>query len=290
VDADVVEPSNNPGAPRRTLRMVVEYVGTAFHGWQRQGAQRTVQKVLEEALASMIGERVNVRAASRTDAGVHARGQVIAFDTHNLRIPLHGFERGLNSRLPDDVAIRAVAEVEAGHHPRDFARGKHYRYVVWNDPLPTAIERDRAWWVRNRLDVDAMHDAAQRYVGTHDFEAFRAVGCPAKHAVRTMYAVDVRRVDAARIHVDVRGNAFCRNQVRIMVGTLKEVGDGRRAAASITEALRERRRALAGITAPPGGLFLEEIVFDDRMPPKPKPTDTAAAALAQRAREEGAGG
>jgi tRNA pseudouridine38-40 synthase len=286
VDADVVDPPN-PGAPRRTLRMVVEYVGTAFHGWQRQGAQRTVQKVLEDALASMIGERVNLRAASRTDAGVHARGQVVAFDTHDLRIPIRGFERGLNSRLPEDVAIRAVAEVEAGHHPRDFARGKHYRYVFWNDPMPTALERDRAWWVRSTLDVDAMHAAAQRYAGTHDFEAFRAVGCPAKHAVRTMYAVDVRRGEGARIHVDVRGNAFCRNQVRIMVGTLKEVGDGRREAATITEALRERRRALAGITAPAGGLFLEEIIFDDRMPPKPKATETAAAAFAQRDEAEG---
>lgn len=274
------EPEPQPPQPRRSLSAVIEYDGTGFSGWQRQGEQRTVQRTIEDALSAMCDETIRLRAASRTDAGVHARGQVIKFTTSRHKIPLYGFERGLNARLPRDIAVRTMAEVDWDWDPRGAARGKHYRYTLWHDPLPTALDRARSWWVRGALDTDAMQRAADQMVGTHDFEAFRSAGCASPHAVRTMYEVKVTRGPRSFVYLDVLGNAFCRNQVRIMVGTLREVGGGRRAVESVGKALASRVRADAGITAPPEGLCLEEVIFDARLPPKPQATHTLAEARA----------
>ncbi len=274
-------------APRRALSAVIEYDGTGFSGWQRQGEQRTVQRALEDALSAMCDETIRLRAASRTDAGVHARGQIIKFTTSRHKIPLYGFERGLNARLPRDIVVRKMVEVDPDWDPRGAARGKHYRYTLWHDPLPTALDRNRAWWVRGKLDLEAMQRGADRMVGTHDFEAFRSAGCASPHAVRTMYQVRVTRGERAYVHVDILGNAFCRNQVRIMVGTLREVADGRRAPEAVAHALATRVRADAGVTAPPEGLCLEEVIYDERLPPKPKPTHTRAEARAGAELDDG---
>ncbi len=251
-----------------TVSLIVEYDGTPFRGWQAQdgpSAPRTVQAELEAALSALCEERVRVRGASRTDAGVHARGQVAAFDTERER-PLVAFERG--PRLPREIAIRSAQWATPGFDPRRCSRGKRYVYTVFNDRGPTALDRDRAWWIRSPLDLSAMEVAAKDVVGTHDFDAFRARGCVARHAVRTIYAVHIRGC-GPRVQIEVVGNAFVRNMVRILAGTLVEVGLGRRAPESVARALAGRQRTLAGVTAPAAGLCLEEVIYDDRLPPRP---------------------
>lgn len=253
--------------------MVLEYDGTNFSGWQIQKGlppQQTVQGAVEHAIERLTLEKTPVRGASRTDAGVHARGQVVAFETTKDTVPIIGFVRGLGQFLPRSIAVRRVDEVEPGWDPRRTSRGKRYRYTYWNDATPTALERNRTWWVRGELDLDAMAEAAQHLVGTHDFEAFRSAGCSAKHAVRTMYGLELRRGAYHRVELDVLGNAFCRNMVRIFAGTLCEVGVGKRTPEEVADILRSRDRTQGGVTAPPQGLCLEEVIYDDRLPPRPK--------------------
>lgn len=253
----------------RTLRLIVEYDGTDFAGWQEQGSLPTVQGALQDAVASMVQRPTRVRGASRTDAGVHARGQVAAFDVDDDRIPLVGFLRGLNTLLPPAVAVRAVDEAPPGWDPRRTSRGKRYVYAYWEGPTRPALERLRAWHVRGDLDLEAMAEAGRALLGTHDFESFRAAGCVAKHAVRTLYELRLDRGADRRVELTVVGNAFVRNMVRVIAGHLAEVGLGRRPVGSAAVALAARDRAAAGITAPAHGLTLDEVVYDDRLPPRP---------------------
>lgn len=256
----------------RTVRLIVEYDGTELAGWQIQkgeGKPPTVQGHLQRAVSEFVGKPTKVRGASRTDAGVHARGQVAAFDTHRTIAPL-GFERGLRGHLPRTIVIRRAEEAEPGWDPRRSSRGKRYIYRLWNDQNPTALDRHRAWWVRGKLDLDAMRTAGAVLEGTHDFEAFRASGCVAKHAVRTLYSISVDGSVPGAIEVTVLGNAFVRNMVRIIAGTLVEAGLGRRSAQQVKAALEDKRRSLAGQTAPAHGLCLDEVIYDDRLPPRPK--------------------
>ena len=253
-----------------TYRLVIEYDGTHLAGFQRQdGAPvRTVQGELETALSRMVKAPVAVRGASRTDAGVHALGQVVAFDL--LRpLPVVAFERGLNSELPRSIAVRAAELVEPGWNPKRAARGKHYRYTYWNERAPTALERHRVWHVPLPLDAAAMQRAADPMLGTHDFESFRSANCAAPHGRRTMYKLEVRR-EGPKVVFEVLGNAFCRNMVRIMAGTLRDVGLGRIDPESIPERLLARDRTATGMTAPPQGLVLVEAIYDDRLPPRPR--------------------
>ena len=247
----------------RHLRLVVEYDGTHLCGWQRQATGPTVQGHLEDALARLLQHPVRVTGASRTDAGVHARGQVACFQTERP-IPVHGVRRGLNSMLPPEIAVADAAEVPADFHPRFSATGKHYRYLVWTRAERSPRWRDRAWHHPGALALDAMRQAAAHLLGEHDFGAFRAAGCTARHAVRRLDAIDLgeRPDDPGLVVVDVRGNAFLRNMVRILVGTLVEVGAGRRPAGQVAEILGSRDRTRAGITAPPGGLELIAVSYD----------------------------
>jgi tRNA pseudouridine38-40 synthase len=270
----------------------VAYDGAGFHGFARQptgplGPVRTVQGELERALAVLYKQPVATRGASRTDAGVHARGQLVAFEAP-LPIPTRGLARGLNGRLPPDVAVVAAWE-ETGPDggPVDVRRsnaGKHYRYRIRcteaRDPLAVRCQ----WQLRRRLDPAAMQRAARAFVGTHDFAGFRGSGCQAKTTERTIDDVAVRwgadpqgpagdpgRLDPLGhdggtpghgpdvVEIDVHGRAFLFNMVRIMVGTLVEVGLGRRAEASIAELLARPDRTRAGTTAPACGLVLMEV-------------------------------
>ncbi|HJL41260.1 MAG TPA: tRNA pseudouridine(38-40) synthase TruA [Myxococcales bacterium LLY-WYZ-16_1] len=253
----------------RTIRLAVEYDGTAYAGWQRQGDLPTVQAELERGLEVLCQHPVRVRAASRTDAGVHARGQVVAFETDSS-VPLRGFERGVNPQLPGDIRVQAASEGSPGWDPRRESRGKSYRYVFWTGPTPSALDRHRAWHVRGELDLDAMGRAAESLLGAHDFEAFRASGCVARHAVRTMHRFSVERGLYRQVHLVVVGNAFVKNMVRIFAGTLAEVGLGRRSVDSVADVLASKDRTRAGVTAPAQGLTLEEVIFDDRLPPRPQ--------------------
>ena len=253
------------------VRLVVAYDGTAFHGWARQPATRTVQGVLEDAVASMAGHAVVCRGAGRTDRGVHALGQVAAFDA--LRdIPPHGWLRGLNQALPDDVSVRAVDTVVAGYEPRFDAVDKTYRYLLLVDDERDPLLRHRAWRLPPRLrhaswattgaalDLGAMRAAAYHLLGTHDFRAFRAADDEREQTVRTLHALEIVpgwADDPRLIAITVRGSAFMKNMVRILTGTLLEVGRGRFTADHVASLLGATgRREQAGPTAPPEGLTL----------------------------------
>ena len=249
----------------RHIRLVVEYDGTSLCGWQRQANGPTVQGHLEAALARLLSHEAPVVGASRTDAGVHARGQVASFRTERP-IPLHGIRRGLNSILPRQIAVRDAAEVPEYFHPRFSATGKHYRYTILARPDRSPRWRDRAWHHPEPLSIEAMAAAAASLLGEHDFAAFRAAGCTAATTTRRIEAIELSAPDPELLVVDVRGNAFLRNMVRILVGTLVEVGAGRRPAAQVSEILASRDRTRAGITAPAHGLELMEVRYDGSRP------------------------
>ncbi|HUS27082.1 MAG TPA: tRNA pseudouridine(38-40) synthase TruA [Kofleriaceae bacterium] len=245
----------------RHIRLVVEYDGSQLHGWQRQHGVPTVQEHLEIALAKLLTHEVQVTGASRTDAGVHARGQVASFRTERP-IPVHGVRRGLNSLLPPDIAIRDASEVPEDFHPRFSATGKHYRYTILARPERSPRWRDRAWHHSEPLSLPAMHDAARALIGEHDFAAFRAAGCTAKTTLRRVDSIAFTRLHPHLLEVDIRGNAFLRQMVRIIVGTLTEVGAGRRPVSQVAEILAGRDRTQAGVTAPAQGLELLEVRYD----------------------------
>jgi len=245
--------------------LVVEYDGTTLCGWQRQLNGPTVQGHLEDALATLLTHPASVTGASRTDAGVHARGQVATFRTERT-IPLHGIRRGLNSMLPDAIAIREATEVPEDFHPRHSASGKHYRYTILVRPDRSPLWRERAWHQPDPLDRDAMVAAAAVLTGEHDFAAFRAAGCAAKTTVRKLESITLSTPEPDLLVVDVRGNAFLRNMVRILVGTLVDVGSGRLDRAQVSEILASKDRVRAGITAPAHGLELVEVRYDGRRP------------------------
>jgi tRNA pseudouridine38-40 synthase len=252
----------------RHIRLVVEYDGTQLCGWQRQANGPTVQGHLEAALGKLLAHEAAVVGASRTDAGVHARGQVASFRTARA-IPLHGIRRGLNSLLPRQIAVREAAEVPADFHPRFSATSKHYRYTILARPDRSPRWRDRAWHHPEPLSIEAMAAAAAPLLGEHDFAAFRAAGCTAVTTTRRVDAIDLSVPDPELLVVDVRGNAFLRNMVRILVGTLAEVGAGRRAPGQVAEILDSRDRTRAGITAPAHGLELMEVCYDGSRPGRP---------------------
>lgn len=245
----------------RRVRLVLEYDGTGLSGWQRQENGPTVQGHLEDALARMTGGPTPVTGASRTDAGVHALGQVAHFDTDG-RIPLSGFRLGLNSHLPPSIAVVAADEVAPDFHARFSAAGKHYRYAIVTRSSRSPLQARYAWHRAGpRLDMGAMRDAARHLVGERDFSAMRAAGCTARTATRRVDQVAITEPAPGRLELDVRGNAFLRNMVRIMVGTLVDVGEGRFTPPQVAEIMASRDRTRAGQTAPAHGLCLVEVLY-----------------------------
>jgi len=243
------------------FRLTLEYDGSEFAGWQVQpGESRTVQGVLEEALARVTGETVRVTGAGRTDAGVHAEAQVA-----NVRVETalgaDTLRRALNGVLPRDVAVRSLEEAPEGFHARRDARRKHYRYRIWNGPAPSPLRRGRFLRVEAPLDRIAMQCAADACVGRHDFTSLRASRSDARTSVRTLERVTVGEPSPGEIEIEVVGEGFLRHMVRILVGTLVEVGRGRRAPHSMAGVLAARDRAAAGPTAPGRGLTLERVDY-----------------------------
>lgn len=247
-----------------SVLLTLAYDGTAFAGWQRQPGQRTVQGVLEDAIEAMDGAPHRARGASRTDSGVHATGQRVGFDPAR-EIPPYGWVHGLNGKLPDDVAVTAAEAREPGYDPRFDAVGKHYRYVIHTGEVRDPLLRDRVWHVGRPLDVEAMHRAAQLLLGRHDFVAFQAANDERDNTVRTLTRIDVRGAfadDPRLVAIDVEGNAFLKNMVRILAGTLVEVGRKRFDAARVGALVAEgAQRPAAGPTAPPQGLTLVSIAL-----------------------------
>ncbi len=253
----------------RTIKLVLEYDGTDLCGWQRQDNGPTVQQHVEEAVAAMLGEPTPVTGASRTDAGVHALGQVAHFHTASA-IPLDGFRLGLSSHLPDSIAVVAAEEPPDGFHARFSATGKRYRYQILCRRAPSPLLRRVTWHRPRPLDLDAMRAAAAHLVGEHDFSAFRAAGCTARHARRRITAIDITAAGDL-VTLEVAGNAFLRNMVRILAGTLVEVGESRRAPDSTAAALASGLRTDAGQTAPARGLTLLTVHYAGTRTPHPSP-------------------
>lgn len=242
------------------VKLILSYDGTRFVGWQVQPNGRSVQAEVEKALETLRKAPVRVTAAGRTDAGVHARAQVASFPEERP-LPLTAYVKGMNALLPEDVAIRGASIEPDGFDARRSARGKRYRYVVENVATREPLGRLHAWQLFGPLDVPAMRAAAEHLVGRHDFAAFQAADCACDHAVREVRRLDVRGEAGGRIEIVVEATAFVKHMVRNIVGTLVEVGQGRRAPASIPDLLRRGDRREAGRTAPPQGLFLEEVFY-----------------------------
>jgi tRNA pseudouridine38-40 synthase len=245
---------------RRHIRLLVEYDGTDFHGWQVQRAERTVQGELQAAVAAMTGEPAAVRGASRTDAGVHALGQVAHFFTTSA-IPTAQFAKGLTALTGPDVAVIRSDEVDEAFSARRDARGKTYRYRLWNSPAPSPLRRRTSWHVRTELDLEAMAAGAHHLVGRHDFAAFRAASCDQPTTVRELTRLDVARDSEGQVEITVRGTAFLQHMVRIMVGTLVQAGLGRLEPDGVAEIRDSLDRTRAGQTAPPNGLCLVAVHY-----------------------------
>jgi tRNA pseudouridine38-40 synthase len=247
------------------VQLILEYDGTDFVGWQRQPNGRSVQEELERALETLVGTRVPVAAAGRTDAGVHALGQVAAFDDPR-GLPLKAFARGLNSVLPRDVAVVDATEAPPDFDPRRWARGKRYRYRISNRRRRSPLRRRSHWELFAALDLAAMQAAAQALLGRHDFSAFRASDCEAKSPVRELRELAIARGEDAELVLDFEGTAFLKHMVRNLTGSLVEVGRGKRPVRWMAEVLASRDRTLAGPTAPPQGLSLISVRYEGRPP------------------------
>lgn len=244
----------------RRLKLVLEYCGTRYHGWQVQPNALSVQECLERALTKITNAPVRLHAAGRTDAGVHALGQVAHCDTAST-IPLAALHRGLNSLLPTDIAVLHVAEVPMDFHARYSARHKAYAYVVHNHPLRSAFAAPFTWYIPQSLNVPAMRTAAQVLIGRHDFSAFRAASCAARSPVRCLSQLAVKR-RAGRIFFVLCADGFLQHMVRNIVGTLVEIGRGKIPPEAMVAILQSRQRQHAGPTAPPQGLFLVRVHYD----------------------------
>ena len=244
----------------RRLALLLEYDGTLYAGSQLQSNAPTVQSVLETVIEQITTQRVRVAFAGRTDAGVHARGQVASFVTES-RLPAEVMQRALNARLPDDVVVRSAADVDLDFDPRRHARRRHYRYLIANSPTRSALHRQRAWYVGRVLDVAAMAAAAQTIVGTHDFRAFASkLPDPSASTVRELQRFDVHR-RGNEIALDVVGNAFLPHQVRRMAGALVEVGKSKLGVEEFSRLLAGEP-ASSGLVAPPHGLYLLRVQYD----------------------------
>lgn len=241
----------------------VEYRGARYRGWQRQEAGvPSVQAALEKALSKVAAEPVSVICAGRTDAAVHASGQVVHFDTAVER-PLRAWIMGTNANLPPDISVTWARVMPADFHARFSAFARRYRYVIYNDPVRPAHMGEELTWNHRPLDVARMREAAQHLVGTHDFTSFRAVQCQAKSPVKTLHHLKV--IEHGRfIVLDVRANAFLHHMVRNIAGVLMAVGSGEREPGWVGEVLRARDRRQGGVTAHPYGLYLVRVEYPER--------------------------
>ncbi|MGI6081278.1 MAG: tRNA pseudouridine(38-40) synthase TruA [Limnochordia bacterium] len=246
----------------RNIKMTLSYDGTAYHGFQDQGPDvPTVQRSLETAIHKLTGERLRVIGAGRTDAGVHALGQVINIRTSGT-IPVERWPHALNSVLARDIVVRDASVVHPDFHSQYWATKKRYQYVIDNGPVPCVFMRRYAYRVYRTLDVKAMSEAASWLEGKHDFAAFRSVGSEVETTVRTLYELRVERC-GDMIHITACADGFLYNMMRIIVGTLLEVGKSKQPPKWVKEVLMSGQRHLAGPTVPGLGLCLLEVVYDD---------------------------
>ena len=244
----------------RIIKLVLEYDGGAYAGWQRQKGIATIQETIETALKTMLDEPVTVHGSGRTDAGVHALGQVAHFVTGATYAP-GVFQNALNALLPPDIVVKEASEAPSGYHARYSAQSKQYHYLIWNRLCRPALMRHRAWHVRVPLDMKAMADSLESIEGTHDFSAFQSSGSWVKSPVRTVFHQSVSMDANGLVRVALQADGFLRHMVRNIVGTLVQVGRRTMTPSGFNEVLVGKDRSRAGPKAPPQGLYLVEVEY-----------------------------
>lgn len=243
------------------IALGIEYDGSRFHGWQsQQPGVRTAQDCLEAALARVAAQPVRVVCAGRTDAGVHAFGQVVHFDTDAVR-PARAWVLGTNVHLPDDLRVLWAQPVPEPFHARFSATGRSYSYLIRNAMARPAILAHKLTWVRHPLDVNRMQQAALPLLGRHDFSSYRAIGCQARSPVRNLRQLEVRQIGSNLVRLDLSADAFLHHMVRNIAGVLIAIGQGERPVSWAEEVLALRDRTLGGVTAPPDGLYLTRVDY-----------------------------
>ena len=243
----------------RNIRLIVEYDGTAYCGWQRQVNGLSIQEVIEGCIGRMTGERVRLNGSGRTDAGVHALGQVANFRTDS-RLGERNLLMGINSLLPPDIVVREVREAADDFHARFAARSKTYLYRICNRPVRSALKRHYAWFVWEPLALEKIEACLPLFIGTHDFTSFCSIHSDSPDRVRTILRAGVSR-QGEIVEISMEADGFLRYMVRTIVGTLVEAGRGKISPAEIATVLAARDRCQAGLTAPPQGLFLKEVTY-----------------------------
>lgn len=254
----------------RNVKIILQYDGTEYAGWQVQDSQKTVQGTLESVLLKLVGKQVKVTGAGRTDAGVHALAQVASFRTESVLEP-EVFLRALNAVLPRDIRIKHAEDADPGFHPRYSANKKTYSYLIVHSGGDSVFLRNYAWQLPYCLDHRIMGEASSFLEGEHDFSCFRATGCGASNPVRVIHAIDISsshsipfigfRLEVPVIQITITANAFLRHMVRSITGTLVEFGRGKMSPHSVREILLSKERKAAGPTAPPQGLYLEKVYY-----------------------------
>lgn len=243
----------------RNFKVTIRYCGSAYHGWQRQNNSLAVQEVFEKCLSSLLEEKTEVIGCSRTDAGVHAREFVLNFHTRST-ISCRGIVFAMNSRLPDDIGVISCEEVSEDFHARFDCSGKEYEYVIHNSEYKNPFYMNTAYRSWYPIDEKKLDEAAKIFVGEHDFKAFCCADCDKENTVRTIYSFDVRR-EGELVIFTVSGNGFLYNMVRIMVGTLLFINEGKIAMQDLEGILQSKDRTKAGRTVPPQGLYLNKVFY-----------------------------
>lgn len=247
-------------SPLRRIKLTIEYDGKPFMGWQFQDHGATVQGELERAVKAYTGQDIRIHGAGRTDAGVHATGQVAHFD-FDRKDSADKAAKAINFYLkPHPIAVIAAEEVTDDFHSRFSATKRHYIYRIFDRPVAAVLDRDRVWSVAPALDAEAMHQAAQRLIGLHDFTTFRSVHCQSKSPVKTLERLDVSRI-GDEIHIEASARSFLHNQIRSFVGSLRKVGEGKWSADDLEDALVSVDRSRCGPVAPPDGLYLSRVEY-----------------------------
>ncbi len=244
----------------RNIKLLIEYDGTNYLGWQVQPGGPTIQGMLEEKLLRLTGERIRLTGSGRTDSGVHALGQVAHFRTQS-QMDIRTIQRALNSLLPPDIVIRKVEEADEGFHARKHSESKVYEYRILNRNLRSAFRRGYVWHIPQKLNLTEMKKATQSLIGEHDFSAFRTVGSPTRTAIRRVIRAQWKRGRDGLIRFEIEANGFLKQMVRSIVGTLVEIGRGKMNTADFRKILNSKDRSNAGPTAPAQGLFLKEVKY-----------------------------
>ena len=242
------------------FKLIIEYDGTEYQGWQRQKNAATIQGEIENALKIMTGKDITLIGSGRTDSGVHALGQCANFHCET-RLSPQVFQKGLNSLLNKDIVIKDCQYADENFHARYDVKSKTYQYRILNRQIPAAVGRQYAWFIRNKLDTDAMRSAAMHLTGIHDFKAFEGAGSPRSHTVRSVFRTDISEQDAGYVVFEIEADGFLKFMVRNIVGTLAETGLGKISPADFRQILLKKDRKLAAATAPPQGLFLMNVTY-----------------------------